>query len=74
MLVIVQGIGLLIVAIGMLGLVNAVTMDIVERTHRDRRPPLPRRPSPETYATSSTAETLCLALIGFMLSSPRSVG
>ena len=32
MLAIVQGIGLLIVAISMLGLVNAVTMDIIERT------------------------------------------
>ena len=32
MLVIVQGIGLLIVAISMLGLVNAITMDIIERT------------------------------------------
>ena len=69
MLVIVQGIGLLIVAIGMLGLVNAVTMDIVERTReigvlrclgaraRDLR-------------RIFHAETLCLALIGFMLSVP----
>ena len=69
MLLIVQGIGLLIVAISMLGLVNAVTMDIIERTReigvlrclgaraRDLR---------RIFRT----ETISLAFIGFVLSVP----
>jgi len=69
MLVIVQGIGLLIVAIGMLGLVNAITMSIIERTReigvlrcigaraRDLR---------RIFRT----ETIALALTGFVLAIP----
>jgi putative ABC transport system permease protein len=69
MLVIVEGIGLLIVAISMLGLVNAITMNIIERTReigvlrclgaraRDLR---------QIFRT----ETLVLALLGFVLAIP----
>jgi len=69
MLVIVEGIGLLIVAIGMLGLVNAITMSIIERTReigvlrcigaraRDLR---------RMFRT----ETIALALAGFALAIP----
>jgi putative ABC transport system permease protein len=67
--VIVEGIGLLIVAIGMLGLVNAITMSIIERTReigvlrcigaraRDLR---------RIFRT----ETIVLALAGFALAIP----
>lgn len=69
LVVIVQAIGLLIVAISMLGLVNAVTMNIIERTReigvlrclgaraRDLR---------RMFRT----ETLALALAGFVLAVP----
>jgi putative ABC transport system permease protein len=69
MLVIVESIGLLIVAISMLGLVNAITMSIIERTReigvlrclgaraRDLR---------QIFRT----ETVSLALIGFLLAIP----
>ncbi len=68
-LLIVEGIGLLIVAISMLGLVNAITMNIIERTReigvlrclgargRDLR---------RIFRT----ETVALALIGFVLAIP----
>jgi putative ABC transport system permease protein len=69
MLVIVQGIGLVVVAISMLGLVNAITMGIIERTReigvlrslgaraRDLRRML-------------RTETVALALVGFVLAVP----
>ena len=69
MLVIVEGIGLLIVAISMLGLVNAITMSIIERTReigvlrclgaraRDLR---------RIFRT----ETIALSLTGFLLAVP----
>ncbi|HXY45484.1 MAG TPA: ABC transporter permease [Acidimicrobiales bacterium] len=68
-LVIVEGIGLLIVAISMLGLVNAITMNIIERTReigvlrclgargRDLR---------RIFRT----ETITLALLGFVVAIP----
>ncbi|HLI72310.1 MAG TPA: FtsX-like permease family protein [Acidimicrobiales bacterium] len=73
MLVVVEGIGLLIVAIGMLGLVNALTMSIIERTReigvlrclgaraRDLR---------RIFRT----ETITLALIGFAVAIPLGWG
>ncbi|MGP8208712.1 MAG: FtsX-like permease family protein [Acidimicrobiales bacterium] len=69
MLVIVQGIGLVVVAISMLGLVNAITMGIIERTReigvlrtvgaraRDLRRML-------------RTETVALAVLGFVLAVP----
>lgn len=69
LLVVVEGIGLLIVAISMLGLVNAITMSIIERTReigvlrclgaraRDLR---------RIFRT----ETITLALVGFVLAIP----
>jgi putative ABC transport system permease protein len=69
MLVIVEGIGLLIVAISMLGLVNAITMNIIERTRevgvlrclgargRDLR-------------RIFRSETITLALAGFVVAIP----
>jgi len=41
MVVIVQGIGLLIVAISMLGLLSAITMSIIERTREIGAPSAP---------------------------------
>jgi putative ABC transport system permease protein len=69
LLIVVEGIGLLIVAISMLGLVNAITMSIIERTReigvlrclggraRDLRGML-------------RTETITMALVGFLLAIP----
>jgi putative ABC transport system permease protein len=69
MLVIVEGIGLLIVAISMLGLVNAITMSIIERTREIgvlRSLGARGRDLRRIFRT----ETVSLALIGFVLAVP----
>ena len=68
MVLIVQGTGLLIVAISMLGLVNAVTMDIIEHP-RDRGPALLGASAHDLRRIFRT-ETVALALIGFALAVP----
>jgi putative ABC transport system permease protein len=69
MLVIVEGIGLLIVAISMLGLVNAITMSIIERTREIgvlRSLGARGRDLRRMFRT----ETVTLALIGFAFAVP----
>jgi len=69
LLVIVEGIGLLIVAISMLGLVNAITMSIIERTREIgvlRSLGARARDLRRIFRT----ETIALALIGFVLAVP----
>ncbi len=69
MLLIVEGIGLLIVAIGMLGLVNAITMSIIERTREIgvlRCLGARARDVRRIFRT----ETVTVALIGFLLAVP----
>jgi putative ABC transport system permease protein len=69
MLVIVEGIGLLIVAIGMLGLVNAITMSIIERTREIgvlRCLGARARDVRRIFRT----ETIALALVGFAVAIP----
>jgi putative ABC transport system permease protein len=68
-LVIVEGIGLLIVAISMLGLVNAITMSIIERTREIgvlRSLGARARDLRRIFRT----ETLTLAFTGFVLAIP----
>jgi len=68
-LLIVEGIGLLIVAISMLGLVNAITMSIIERTREIgvlRCLGVRARDLRRIFRT----ETISLALIGFVLAIP----
>jgi putative ABC transport system permease protein len=69
MLVIVQSIGLLIVVISMLGLVNAITMNVIERTREVgvlRCLGAGKRDIRRIFRT----EIMTLALIGFLLSVP----
>jgi putative ABC transport system permease protein len=69
MLVIVEGIGLLIVAISMLGLVNALTMSIIERTREIgvlRCVGARARDLRRIFRT----ETVSLAVIGFIVAIP----
>lgn len=69
MLVIVQGLGLLIVAISMLGLANAITMSIIERTREIgvmRAIGARARDVRRIFRTETTA----LALLGFVLAIP----
>lgn len=69
MLVIVEGIGLIIVAIGMLGLVNAITMSIIERTREIgvlRCTGARARDLRRIFRT----ETMALSLAGFVLAIP----
>jgi putative ABC transport system permease protein len=68
-LVVVEGIGLLIVAISMLGLVNAITMSIIERTREIgvlRSLGATARDLRRIFRT----ETTSLALMGFVLAVP----
>ena len=69
MVLIVQGTGLLIVAISMLGLVNAVTMDIIERT-REIGVLRCLGASAHDLRRIFRTETVALALIGFALAVP----
>ena len=69
MVVIVQGIGLLIVAISMLGLLSAITMNIIERTREIgvlRALGARARDLRRIFRT----ETLTLAVVGFVLAIP----
>ena len=69
LLMVVEGIGLLIVAISMLGLVNAITMSIIERTREVgvlRSLGARARDLRRIFRT----ETITLALIGFVLAIP----
>ncbi len=69
MVVIVQGLGLLIVAISMLGLLNAITMDIIERTREiGVLRALGARAS--DLRRIFRTETVILAVIGFVLAIP----
>jgi len=69
MLVVVEGIGLLIVAISMLGLINAITMSIIERTREIgvlRSLGARGRDLRRIFRT----ETITLALVGFVFAIP----
>lgn len=69
MVVIVQGIGLLIVAISMLGLVSAITMSIIERTREIGVLRAIGARASDLRRIFRT-ETLTLAIIGFVLAIP----
>jgi len=69
MLVIVEGIGLLIVAISMLGLINAITMSIIERT-REIGVLRSLGARARDLRRIFRSETITLALLGFAVAVP----